>query len=686
MVADSERPGKVGDAPPTSPTDPVFDPTSMPMRRPRSLTNSATSRSAAVVLGALIGASSGCGTNMREIDERTERTLLDAANDVSGDTIAPRTRSSALYEGDPLAPDYPERYRPPTTNPAADDLRYESLEPTAETLDAVAERIEAAGRPPRDAVQLDLRGAIRYAIDNSVEYLNAEETYIIVALSLIIEQHRWEPRPFNLTEVGFDAVGNDGRFQRTLRVANELGVTQRLPYGGEVAATMVVDMTTRMDNFLGENNTSQGAELLLEAAIPFLRGSGIAAREELIQRSRDLIYAARTFEEFRRRFCFDLVGDYLDLVLAQQEIANAKRQVESSRQVDRREDALVRAGRQPPFQADLAKQNTLFAINRLARLEELYRVAVDNFKVRLGMDPTTPVVIEPVKLDLPLPSVAPGDAVRTAMNLRLDLQTIGDRVEDARRRVDVASNKILPSLDLVLEGVIPTDNQIGRFSGLNVQPSDGRYRAAAVFGAPLDRVIERAELRQEQIRYEQSIRNERLARDDAAVEVRTSLRAIELSRFSLLLQEQNVAIAINREASIAAAPDRASARDRTEALDQRREAEDQRDRAQIDLQVAILAYLLSSGQFRVSPDGLLMPIPGLRGTEVIGTLPEDVEASAPPLDGAVPEPGVVLPPADPTGADGNFPVEVQPIAPPTEPPPAVDPTSVPPASGQDPGE
>ncbi|MGA1630478.1 MAG: TolC family protein [Phycisphaerales bacterium] len=624
----------------------------------------------------------GCDSAMRTIDRRTEATLLSAADDVSGGTIAPRLRTDALYEGDPMAPDYPERYRPPTRNPSASDLRFTPQPPRDETLEAAAARIQAEGMPPADAVELDLRGAIRFAIDNAVEYLNAEETYIIVALALIIEQHRWEPRPFNVTSAEFAALGNDGRFGRTLQISNDLGVTQRLPYGGEVSARLVVDVTRQVDGFFTQEGTAQSADLILQAEIPFLRGAGIAAREELIQRSRDLIYAARSFEEFRRDFCFSLIRGYLDLVLQQQEIANARRQVASSRQVDQREDALVKAGRQPPFQADLAKQNTLFAVNRLAGLEERYRVAVDNYKVRIGMDPTTPVVIVPVELDLPMPAVTASDAVRLAMQFRLDLQTIADRVEDARRRVDVAANQVLPDLDVTLAGVIPTIDRFGTNAGLNLRPDDGIYRAGASFGWALDRTIERAQLRQSQIRYEQEIRDERLARDDAAVEVRSSLRAIELSRFSLLLQEQNVAIAMNREASIAAAPDRASARDRTEALDQRRQAEDQRDRAQVDLQISILDYLLTTGQFRVTPEGLFLPVTGLEGSEVIGTLPQDVPGPAPDLGGMAPETGE-QPFPNAQGVDGNFPVQTETLPVPDPSAPLVEPVTVPPATAGD---
>jgi len=646
----------------------------IPSARPVSL-----ARPISLLAGAAI-LSAACDAPMRTIDRRTESTLLTAADDVGGGTLAPRVRTGELYEGNPFPEDGPERYRPPTRNPAADDLRYEPRPPSDEDLETAAARIQAQGLPPEDAQRFDLRDALQFALDNAVSYLNAEENYILSALQLIIEQHRWEPRPFNVTSASFTAAGDDGRFARTLDVANDLGISQRLPYGGEVSARLVVDLTRRVDGLIADG-TAQSASLVLEADIPVLRGAGLSARENLIQASRDLVYAARRFEEFRRDFCLSIIRDYLNLVVQQQEIANARRQVASSRQVDRRENALVEAGRQPPFQADLAKQNTLFAVNRLAGLEERYRIAVDAFKVRIGMDPTTPLVIVPVLLDLPLPEVAAAEAVRTALQYRLDLQTIADEVEDARRRVDVASNQLLPDLDVSLAGVVSTIDRTGTLAGINLRPDDGVYSVSASFAAPLDRTIEKARLREAQIRYEQAVRDRRLARDDAAVEVRSALRGIELSRFSLQLQEQNVRIAMNREASIAAAPDRADARDRTEALDQRRQAEDQRDRAQADLQLSILGYLLATGQFRVSPQGLFVPIEGMTGYEVIGTLPIDEPGPAPDLGGVTPETGMETPEGplgEPVG--GEFPIEVERIEPPAQPAPAVEPVEVPPAT------
>ena len=88
---------------------------------------------------------------------------------------------------------------------------------------------------------------------------------------------------------------------------------------------------------------------------------------------------------------------------------------------------------------------------------------------------------------------------------------------------------------------------------------------------PLDRVTEDLQLRQAQILLEQTKRQYFQRRDDAAVQVRQAARGIETAQFSLVIQEKNVQAAMNRQAAIDAAPDRATARDRTEAVEQLRQ-------------------------------------------------------------------------------------------------------------------
>lgn len=209
-----------------------------------------------------------------------------------------------------------------------------------------------------------------------------------------------------------------------------------------------------------------------------------------------------------------------------------------------------------------------------------------------------------------MPAATLDEAVKLALDFRLDLQTESDRVEDFRRNVDVAKNALQGDLNLALNADIPTRGETAR-SGLQFRPNATDFIAGITYSMPLDRTSEESVYRQTQIRLEQQRRNFRQFRDRIAIEARQSVRAIEKSQFSLLISERNVETSLNRQNAIDAAPDRATARDRTEAVNNLQQAEDNLEQAKRDLQVAILRYLETTGQLRVSNDGNLMLPPGL---------------------------------------------------------------------------
>ena len=126
-------------------------------------------------------------------------------------------------------------------------------------------------------------------------------------------------------------------------------------------------------------------------------------------------------------------------------------------------------------------------------------------------------------------------------------------------------------------------------SGLEYSSYDNDFSASLVFSMPLYCAPEDLLFRQTEILLEQSKRSYYQRGDNAAVAVRQAARGIERARFSLAVQEKNVAASMNRQAAIDAAPDRATARDRTDALDALRRAQENRStRRRSYLQRAIL--------------------------------------------------------------------------------------------------
>lgn len=558
----------------------------------------------------------GCESSLHSVDQATNEKLRASAEQLKGGAIYPQLEPNT-YEPGSYFPEYPKDVAAPATdNPAASDLKFESVKREKEDAASITKRFEAMEKRADNTRVLTFDDAVAYALEHSEEYLNAEEAYLLVAIRLLIEEHRWEPIPSNITTAGYTSNGGGSRFDNALSIVNELGASQKLPFGGDVSAAFVARATQQLDDYLNSTDT-QGASFVLRANIPLLSGFGDVAQEDLVQSRRNLVYAARSFEQFRRNFYFDLSNDYLNLVLQLQGIANGRRQVERSADVEARTKALVTSGRTEPFQADLATQNTLFALDRLSGQREAYRLSVDRFKARIGMDVAEPVEIDPTQFKLPVPKVNMQESLGLAFRYRLDLQNERDLVDDFARKVDVARNATLGDLNLRLTNNLPTDSTLPE-SGLNFDPNSNQFAAAIVYEMPLDRVDENLRLRQSQILLEQSKRSYYQSRDDAAVGVRQAARGIERSLFSNAVAEKNVQASMNRQAAIDAAPDRATARDRTDAVDALRRAQDSLDSAKKDLQIAILRYLNNTGQLRISPQGKLIPLPGMEFEEDTG--------------------------------------------------------------------
>ncbi len=560
-----------------------------------------------VGLALMLSALAGCTSGFERIDKNVDQLLVETSAEMRG-TVSPsirRLHDEPTYRHDDPARDI-TREQLPTTNPTAEELDYTPLS----EADRLTSRLRDDPASGEGMISLDLNQALAYAMRHSREYRFSEEEYVLAAVRLLIERHQWGPRFFNDTTASIVGSGDDGFFNTSLQVVNELTVSQRLPYGGQVAATALARATEDLHRRV--STTSQSADLLLSAQIPLLRGAGTVARESRIQTERDMIYEARRFEQARREFLFDIVNDFLNLVVRLQAIENAERQVESLRWLEARSEAFVESGRETPIDLALAQRSRLFGEDSLNRQLEAYRLAVERFKVRLGMPSDRPLEIVRSSPELPIPEISLDEAVQRALMYRLDLQTRRDQLDDARRRLNNARNTLLPDLDLGGFVGMSTDPDRRR-GGIALQPENADFEASITLGLPLDREIERLNVRQAQISLERAVRDYQRFRDQLAVDTRGAVRAIDQSTFSVRIQEENVRIAERAEAAIRADPDRATPRDRTEAVDALLRAQDELDAANRDLQIAILQYLLLSGQLRVQPDGTIEP---LRGMEV----------------------------------------------------------------------
>jgi len=501
--------------------------------------------------------------------------------------------SSTTFPTDPF---------PRTNNPTIDDLALVTSIPIdnkkiGEKLDTAASELEKHGAP------VTLHDALLWSTNHAQEYRFAEYDYLSATLTLLNELHLWGPRFFESIGVTTDADSTNGLYDTSLTVVHDFELSHRLPYGGSVSATALTTVAESLHSATTGDDT-QGTSLGISLEMPLMRGYGTVARETLIQSRRNLVYGARTFERFRRTFFRNIAGDYLNLVVQRQSLANAQRGVESLQQLASRQSALYESGRTRLYDAADAENQALAAVARLSQSWERYRLAVDRFKVRIGWPVEELVRIEPTSLGLSPLKVDMSTAVSSALLYRLDLQNEINKVGNAVRQVQNAKNGTLADLDLTASASIPTgNNTFSDFDGRDVN-----YSVGLSLGIPLDRENDRITVRQKQIQLERAKRSLRTSKETVAIEVRSSLRNIEVFQFTLDLQERNVEIAQLGLNSINADPDRVSVLDQTRAISELQSAQDARDSARRDLELSVVNYLLQAGQLRIQRNGNMYPI------------------------------------------------------------------------------
>lgn len=385
--------------------------------------------------------------------------------------------------------------------------------------------------PPevRDQVTVfALRDAAAAGSEHARALQSAREDLYLAALDLTLERHLWTPQFVATLGADYTNEGQAAAFAQTLNATSDVGFSQRLPYGGTVTARVVSNLVSDLQERI---TTAENGSVILEAALPLLRGAGRSAYETRYQAERNLIYAVRTYEQFRRSFIVDVATRYFDLQRNKAAINNTYVSYVSRLKDWQRAEFINRLGQsRSVFEAPRAKSILREAESQLVSSKERYESALDQFKIFVGLPVTMLLDVvdqdqdeQSRMLDLLLPDVTLATAVDVALRLRLDLLNEADAVDDARRAVLVARNQILP--DLEVTGSMDMGTPPDRYNTVAYNTEQIQWQTGVELRLD-DRYAERNAYRASLLALRRAERNFDEAQDRVRADVRSALRQV----------------------------------------------------------------------------------------------------------------------------------------------------------------
>jgi outer membrane protein TolC len=495
-------------------------------------------------------------------------------------------------------------------------------------------------------LRLDLLQTLQVGARNSREYQARKERVFLAALDLDLEREEFRTSFAGLLEGLVGSSGESGSAVSTATVSGEGSLVRRLKSGAKLTGLIALDLVKLLTQ---DRSSSLGIYADATISIPLLRGAGKdVVTEPLTQAEREALYAVWEFERFKKSFAVQTARDYLAVLLAGREVANAEENYRGLIASTRRARRLAEAGRLPWFQFDQSLQNELRARDRWVRAREANSRSLDRLKVAIGLPADAQVeldggeledlaatILEPLSTghqpagsgsvppaDAPVELAEPvqvlegagrmaleeGTALRLALGNRLDLRVALGRVYDARRRVAVKADALRSGLTLSASAAVGERRREGtaELPDAEVVLDKGRYAALLGLDLPLERTAERNAYRASFIDLEEAIRTVEGLEDQVKLEVRSSLRSLLESREGIIIQRQAVTIAERRVRStdLLLQAGRAEIRDVLESSEALLNAQNSLAGAMVDYRVAEMELQRDLGLLQVDERGL----------------------------------------------------------------------------------
>jgi len=473
-----------------------------------------------------------------------------------------------------------------------------TIEPDPNSLRRKLERGEVDLLQPLTLVQcLDI------AAENSHDFQDQRESFYLSALDLTLERYRFA---FQTQGVLGALLSGDGDGATSASGLADLRLARLLGTGALIAGNIGLSVARDLTHGDAFNLVTNAGVAISQ---PLLAGSNPRiVREPLTQAERNLVYASRSYERFRRTYAVDVSGRVYRILQQADAVVNEESNYANLQILRKRNEALAESGRLSAIEVDQARQDELRSRDRLVQERQRYESLIDGFKVFLGLPVPITLSIDPAELtrlgerepeEFNL-DMAQLDLL--ALRLRLDHQTALDRRDDAERGAEVAADALRSSLNLTSS--VGVESPEGR--PLDIRSQNLTWTVGLDADIALDRFPERNRFRAALIQVEATRRDAEASGDNIQVALRNDLRETAATLEGYKIQRLAVTIAERRieSATMNLEAGRATTRDLLESQAALLEAKNAATAALIDYQLARLALFRDLELLRVDQNGI----------------------------------------------------------------------------------
>ena len=406
-----------------------------------------------------------------------------------------------------------------------------TLTKMSETADFLGERafVEKGARV------VTLPGAIDFAVHRNRIYLGRKERVYLSALALTETRQQFGP----IADAGGGATLRETQVHNRV---NDFVRTSSLTSGGDfgldylmkTGARLALDLSTDFTRFFtgGVRNLSD-SRAAVSLTQPLLRGAGVlVAAEPLRQDERDVLYEIRDFTQYRKTFVVDVARQYLRAIQAREQVRNRFIAYKASLNSLERDRALAEANLRSQSQLKQIEQGGIAYERQWITAIRSYEEALDDLKIALGLPVTEKIMLdsdEMKKLEVIDPKGTVEQMMDTALITRLDIFNQRDRVYDTERRVKIAHQSTLPTVNALAGYNIGTPTG-GSNTGIGINHRQRQLFGGLDIDLNLNTLPERNDLRAAQISEQATRRSLDLAEEELRSTIRTDWRALQVAR------------------------------------------------------------------------------------------------------------------------------------------------------------